>query len=81
MKDATSLPQLGFEWPSPAYLFGMLLFSAIGYGAFRYGRRTDHPRMLWIGVALMLYPYVIARTWALYVVGIALCVGIWFDRG
>ena len=34
-----------------------------------------------MGVALMLYPYAIAQTWLLYVVGAALCAGILIDRG
>lgn len=76
-----SLKSLGFEWPSPTYLFGILVFSVIGYGAFRYGRKTGHPRTMWLGVGLMLYPYVVSATWLLYVVGIALCIGIWLDRG
>ncbi len=83
MTDVTDLATdslAGFTWPSPAYLFGMLLFSLIGYVAFRYGRRRGHPVTLWIGVALMLYPYVVSRTWLLYVVGAALCVGIWYDH-
>ena len=59
----------------------MLVFSLIGYAAFRYGRKNDRSRTMWIGVALMLYPYVVSRTGLLYVVGAALCVGLWFDRG
>ena len=29
----------------------------------------------------MLYPYAVAQTWLLYLVGIALCAGILIDRG
>jgi hypothetical protein len=29
----------------------------------------------------MLYPYVVSNTWALYLIGIALCVGVWTDHG
>ena len=75
-----SLESLGFSWPSPAYLFGAVVFGAIGYGAWRYGRRTGRRRMPWYGVALMLYPYAVSRTWMLYAVGIALCAALWFDR-
>ena len=70
----------GFTWPSPAYLFGMLLFSLLGFAAFRYGRKNDRYPTMAIGVALMLFPYVVSRTWLLYVVGIALCAGIWYDH-
>lgn len=48
--------------------------------AFRYGRRRGHPTTLWLGVALMLYPYVVHDTRLLYVVGAILCVGIWMDH-
>lgn len=80
MNDLTSLGLDSFQWPSPAWLFGSLVFSVIGYGAFRYGRKTDRPPTLWIGVALMLYPYVVSNTALLYVVGGALCVGLWVVR-
>jgi hypothetical protein len=29
----------------------------------------------------MLYPYAISATWLLYAVGLALCAGVWLDRG
>ena len=80
MNDPASLGLSGFEWPSPGYLLGMLLFSVIGYAAFRYGRKADRKPTLWIGVALMLFPYVVSRTWLLYAVGAALCAGIWLDH-
>jgi hypothetical protein len=34
-----------------------------------------------LGIALMLYPYVVSQTWLMYVVGVALCAGVYFDRG
>jgi MFS family permease len=78
--DESTLQSLGFTWPTPAYLFGMVVFSLVGYVAFRYGRKRDHPVTMWIGVALMLYPYVVSNTWLMYIVGAALCIGIWFDH-
>jgi hypothetical protein len=27
----------------------------------------------------MLYPYVVSNTWALYAIGVALCIGVWKD--
>lgn len=47
--------------------------------AYRYGKRAGRQRSKWLGVALMLYPYAIAQTWLLYVVGAALCVGVLID--
>ena len=77
---SSALETLGFEWPSPAYLIGMVVFSIAGYAAYRYGRKKQRPRTLWPGVALMFYPYVVSQTWLLYVVGVALCGIIWLDH-
>jgi hypothetical protein len=81
MDDLTALRSLGLSLPSPAYLFGAVVFGLIGIGAYRYGKRAQRPRTKWLGVALMLYPYAISLTWLLYVVGAALCVAIYMDRG
>ena len=80
MNDLATLQSLGLELPSPAYLFGAIVFGLIGWLAWRRGRKLERPRTLWLGVALMLYPYAISRTWLLYVVGLALCAGIALDR-
>lgn len=80
MNDLATLQALGLELPSPAYIFGAIVFGLIGLVAFRRGRKTGRRRTLWLGVALMIYPYAISRTWLLYAVGAALCVGIWLDR-
>jgi len=77
----TSLKSLGISLPSPAYIFGAVLFGLIGIAAYRYGKRTGRRRSKWLGVALMLYPYAIAQTWLLYVVGVALCAAVLVDRG
>lgn len=71
---------LGLTLPSPAYIFGAILFGLIGFAAFRMGRKQQRSRAVWIGVALMLYPYLISRTWVLYAVGALLCAGLWIER-
>jgi hypothetical protein len=76
-----TLQSLGFAWPSPAYIFGAVVFGLVGFAAFRYGRKAGKPVTLWLGVALMLYPYAVSRTWLMYAVGVALCAGLFFDRG
>lgn len=81
MDELAALQSLGFEWPSPAYIFGAIVFGLIGWGAFRYGRRRGEPLKTWLGVALMLYPYAVSRTWLMYLVGLALCAGLFVDRG
>ena len=80
MDDLNSLQSLGFELPSPAYLFGAIVFGLIGLVAFRYGRKHERRLTMWLGVALMVYPYAISTTWLLYVVGAALCAGLFIER-
>lgn len=80
MNDLATLQGLGLELPSPAYLFGALVFGLIGWAAYRRGRKSERPRVWCLGLALMLYPYVISRTWLLYVVGAALCGALFIDR-
>jgi hypothetical protein len=72
--------QAGLVLPSPAWIFGCILFSLIGFGAWRYGKHVKSPRIRWLGLALMLYGYVAGPTWLLYGVGIALCVAVWWNR-
>ena len=36
------------------------------------------PRTRWLGLALMLYPYIVWQTWLLYLVGAGLCAAIVF---
>ena len=81
MDELTALKSLGLELPSPAYIIGAIVFGLIGWVAFRRGRKSGRQQTLWLGVALMAYPYAVSRTWLLYVVGVALCAGLWLDRG
>jgi hypothetical protein len=80
MDELAALKSLGLEMPSAAYLFGAIVFGLIGFAAFRLGRKGERPVTLWLGVALMAYPYAISRTWLLYAVGVALCAGLFLDR-
>nr|WP_316640168.1 hypothetical protein [uncultured Roseateles sp.] len=80
MDSLEALQSLGLTLPSPAYIFGAILFGLVGFGAWRIGKRTERPRTKWLGLALMLYPYAISQTWALYAVGALLCAGLWMDR-
>jgi hypothetical protein len=81
MNTLSELQAMGLELPTPAYIFGALLFGLIGLLAFRHGRRSERHITLWLGVALMLYPYAVSNTWMLYGIGLALCAGIYLDRG
>ena len=80
MDELKTLESLGFTMPSPAYIIGALFFSIIGYAGYRYGKKSEHSTPLWIGVALMLYPYAISETWLMYAVGCALCVALYVYR-
>jgi hypothetical protein len=70
---------LGLTLPTPAYLFGAVVFGLAGWMAWRRGRRAERPRTRWLGLALMLYPYAVSQTWLLYLLGLAMCAGIWWD--
>jgi hypothetical protein len=80
MDELSALKSLGLDLPSPAYIFGAIVFGLIGFAAFRLGRKSGRKPTLWLGVALMIYPYAISSTWLLYLVGTALCAGIFLDR-
>ncbi|MEO8157546.1 MAG: hypothetical protein ABI648_07090 [Betaproteobacteria bacterium] len=80
MDNLQDLQSLGFTLPSPAYIFGAVIFGIIGFAAYRYGKKTERKATKWIGIALMVYPYVVSQTWLLYVAGGALCAGLLFYR-
>lgn len=64
---------MGLSLPSPAYLFGAILFGILGYVAWRRGKTVSRSELKWVGLALMVYPYAISATWMLWAVGLALC--------
>ena len=81
MDTVQALESFGLTLPSPAYIAGAVLFGLLGLAAYRSGKKAERPRSKWLGVALMLYLYVVPQTWLMYVVGVALCAGVYFDRG
>lgn len=70
----------GLTLPSPAWILGCILFSLVGFAAWRYGKVMQLPRIRWLGVALMFYGYVAGPTWLLYGIGFVLCAAIWWNR-
>jgi len=78
--ELKALQSLGLTLPSPAYIAGVLIFGLVGFVAYRRGKKAGRPRTKWLGVALMLYPYLTAPTWLLYLVGAALCLALYLDR-
>ncbi len=65
---------------SPWSLMGGILFGAIGFIAFVYGKKNAELKPMIIGILLMGYPYLIRDTLALYLVGIALTAALYFFR-
>jgi hypothetical protein len=49
-----------------------LIFSSIGVGYFIYGRKQSNFVTRYCGIALVLYPYLMANTFALVAVGVGL---------
>jgi hypothetical protein len=81
MDEIEQLQSLGISLPTPAYLVGAILFGFVGLWAFFAGKKAGRPRVKWIGVALMVYPYVVWDTWLLYGVGVGLsAAAIWYRR-
>jgi hypothetical protein len=67
--------------PTPAIIFGSILFGIVGFAAYRFGKKTQRPRAKWTGVALMLYPYFIGSdVRVLFLVGAGLCGVLYFYR-
>jgi len=80
MDTLHTLQAMGLTLPSPAYIFGAIFFGLVGMVAWRWGKVRELPRVKWLGVGLMFYPYAVPNTWLLYLVGIGLCVAIYVSR-
>ncbi len=52
-----------------ANLVGNLLFSSIGFVAFVYGKKQSLWKIMFTGLGLMIFPYFIAETVAMYAAG------------
>lgn len=44
-------------------------FSIVGWGAWRYGRKSQSGWHMIIGVALMVYPYFVSNPWWSFAIG------------
>ena len=65
---------------SMAKIIAWIVFGAIGFGVFIYGKKERNFKPLVIGIALMGYPYFTNSTFWLYAVGIGLCLLLYFWR-
>jgi len=66
---------------NPYNILAGLVFGAIGWGAFAYGKKLDLWQPRAIGVALMVYPYFFSNAWVLWGAGVGLMVALWFYHG
>jgi len=64
----------------PVRIIAYIIFGGIGFVAFSYGRKSTLFRPMVIGLALMIYPYFVPGTLAIYLVGIALTALLYFWR-
>jgi hypothetical protein len=80
MKELESLQTMGLVLPTPWYIAGAILFGLIGWVVYRRGRQSEQSRLVWMGLALMLYPYAVSATWVLWAVGAALTVLAFWGR-
>ena len=62
----------------PAKIIAYLIFGAIGFVAFVYGKKNTFWRTMIIGIALIVYPYFVSGTTVLYLVGIVLTAVLYF---
>ena len=66
-----------FSW---AKIFAYFIFGVIGFAAFVYGKKQQRWNPLFIGLGLMVYPYFVSGTFALYAIGMALTASLYFFR-
>jgi hypothetical protein len=57
-----------------------VLFGIVGFAAFRYGRKNNEPRPLFLGIALMAYGYFVTNAWWSLGIGAVLTLLIFFPR-
>ena len=57
-----------------------MLFGAIGMGYFVYGKRQSKAMPLACGLALMVFPYFVASSWGLVLIGALLMAIPYFVR-
>ncbi|MDX6771151.1 MAG: hypothetical protein SF051_16600 [Elusimicrobiota bacterium] len=61
-------------------LLAGLVFSGLGFVAFRYGRTTGNFRLMALGGALMVYPYFTPTPLSTWGVGVVLSAAAWYAR-
>lgn len=57
-----------------------VVFGFVGFLAFRYGRKNQEPRPLFLGIALMAYGYFVTNAWVSLGIGAVLTVLLFFPK-
>ncbi len=63
-----------------ANLMAGIIFGGIGFVVFIYGKKQALAKPMIIGIVMMVYPYLVTNTIALYVVGALLTVAAFVFR-
>jgi hypothetical protein len=63
-----------------ANLIGGFIFGSVGFIAFIYGKRMNLWKPMFLGLALMVYPYFVTNEILLFAVGIIGSASLWFLR-
>ena len=63
--------------PDPSTLFVIIVFSAVGFAAFRHGKREGNVLCLLLGIALMVNPYFVEGFVLNTFIGAALSAAVW----
>jgi len=66
--------------PDPFNIVAGILFGAIGFGYFLYGKKQRKRVPLLCGIVLMIYPYFLTNHIALALIGVAISVIPYFVR-
>lgn len=65
---------------STTNILGGLVFSAIGFVAFAYGKKQAQYKTLSLGIALIAFPYFVSNTIVFYAMGAALTAALFIFR-
>jgi hypothetical protein len=57
-----------------------VVFSVVGFVAFRHGKKNSEPRPLFLGIALMAYGYFVSNAWVSLGIGALLTLLLFFPR-
>lgn len=57
-----------------------VVFSLVGFAAYRYGKKNAEPRKLFLGIALMAYGYFVSNAWVSLSIGAVLTLLLFFPR-